>query len=34
VLIMVRVAHRRQKLLVSPWSTDVLRWARPPTSDT
>ena len=34
VLIMVRVAHRRQELLVSSRSTDVLRWAGPPTSDT
>jgi hypothetical protein len=33
VLIMLRVAHRRQERFISPWSADVLRWAGPPTSD-
>src|SRR6185437_11000790 len=35
VLIMLRVAHRRQERFVSPWSADVLRWAgrRPATHD-
>src|SRR6476469_7792637 len=33
VLIMLRVAHRRQERFVSPWSADVLRRAGPATSD-
>src|SRR6266550_3920430 len=33
VLIMLRVAHRRQERFISPWSADVLRRAGPATSD-